>query len=87
LHLWTWGASLALHVVLIGGFGWFALRSLARASAPPSPPAVAAAGDRTIEVELPGVAMGTLEEERTPDQKGDPPRYFGGATQAQLDDA
>jgi hypothetical protein len=75
----------ALHVGLIGGFGWLALRSLeernARALAPPP------SADRTIAIELPVFATGTLEADRPPDPHGDPPRFFGGALEAQLDDA
>jgi TonB family protein len=86
LQLWTWGASLALHVVLIGGFGWLAFRTgEERARAASVPPL--ATGDGTIAVDLPGVAEGTLTMERPPDPRGDPPRYFGGAPEAQLDDA
>ncbi len=75
-----------LHVALIGGFGWFAFRSIdargaARANAP------APGGDGTIAIDLPGVTMGTLEAERPPDPWGDPPKFFGGSPEAQLDDA
>jgi hypothetical protein len=84
LHLWAWGASAALHVGLIAGFGWLALHAVdPRAEAAKR----ALAGDGTIVVELPGVAEGTLQAERPPDPRGDPPTYFGGAPQAQLDDA
>jgi TonB family protein len=84
LHLWTLGGSVVLHVGLIGGFGWFALRSLEqRAHVAKAPPT----GEQTIAIELPGVAEGMLEAERPPDPKGDPPRYFGGAPEPELDDS
>ncbi len=87
--MWRWGAtwvaSVALHVGLIAGFGWLALRSLEQKNARAATPAPR--GDGTIAVELPGVAEGTLQSDRPPDPKGDPPRYFGGAQEAQLDDA
>jgi hypothetical protein len=86
LHLWTWGASLALHVGLVSGFSWLALHKLAAQSA--SPPRPVSTGDGTIAVELPRMAEGTLETQtdRPPDPRGDPPHYFGGAPQAELDD-
>jgi hypothetical protein len=85
VQLWTWGGSVALHVGLIAGFSWLALHSAEERSARAAPRKVA--GDGTIAIELPGVAEGTLQADRPPDPHGDPPRYFGGAPDPQLDDA
>ena len=87
LQIWTWGASVVLHVALIGGFGWLALRSAGVRVAEAKMAGASRAGDGTIAIDLPGVTMGTLTAERPPDPKGDPPRYFGGAERAQLDDS
>ena len=81
---WTWVASIGFHVVLIAGFGWVALRSLERKNAELVRGGKSASAG-TIAIELPGVAEGTLVEERPPNRVGDPPKYSGGATQAQLD--
>jgi TonB family protein len=87
MHLWAWGASVALHVALISGFGWLAFRSIEQKRSIPVAVPPPAGGDGTIAVELPGVTEGTLAALRPPDPKGDPPRYFGGAPRAQLDDS
>jgi TonB family protein len=78
---WTWAVSIALHVGAVAGFGWLALRSIEHraASAPPH------AGDGTIAVELPGVAEGTLLADHLVEPKGDPPKVFGGSSEARLD--
>ena len=83
---WTWAASLAVHGVLIGGFGWYAFRSLHEREQPlvaHAAPAPAAGG--TIAIELPGVAEGSLLLERPPDPRGEPPTAAGGTTTARLD--
>jgi hypothetical protein len=88
LHLWAWGASVALHVAVVGGFGWLALRSIEGKRSPGvAAPSPGPSGDGTIAVELPAVAEGTLVSARAPDPKGDAPKYFGGATNPQLDDS
>jgi TonB family protein len=74
----------ALHLGIIAAFGWFALRSIEqRAHLEKASPSA----DRMLAIDLPSIAEGTLLAERPPDPKGDPPRYFGGAPRAELDDA
>ena len=81
---WTWAASLAVHAVLISGFGWLAFRSLhAREEAAATQTRLVDAP--AIAIELPGVMEGSLLLEQPPDRKGDPPQYFGGSTTARLD--
>jgi TonB family protein len=71
-------------VVLIAGFGWVALRSLEHKNAEVARGGTSANAG-TIAIELPGVAEGSLVQERPPNRVGDPPKYSGGATQSQLD--
>ncbi len=78
---WTWVASVALHVAVLGAFGWLALRPTA---SPSLIDAARAAGDGTIAIELPGIAEGAALANRPPDPKGDPPT-LGGSREAQLD--
>lgn len=79
---WTWAASLALHVAVIGTFGWLALHAKGPSVATTPPPG---GGEGTIDVELPGVAEGTLAAVRPPNPTGDPPQISGGSQEAQLD--
>ncbi len=79
---WTWAASIGLHVVAIGAFGWLALHPVAKGAATTLP---RAKGDGTIAIDLPGVAEGTLLADRRPDPTGDPPEPKYGSSQAQLD--
>jgi TonB family protein len=80
---WTWAASSLLHVALIGGFGWLALRSVA---APPAPTPPRQAGEGTVAIELPGVAEGTLVTDHQVVPEGDPPKVAGGVVSPELDD-
>jgi TonB family protein len=82
---WTWAASLVVHAVLLGGFGWLAFRSLHAREVEAARAASAAEGPRTIAIELPGIAEGTLLADQTPDRRGDVPEYFGGSPTARLD--
>ena len=76
--------SLALHGALLGGVGWLAFRSLEARPVPQGPVAPPPA-ERTIPVELPSFAEGTLLEERIPEPVGDAPRHAGGTTVPRVD--
>ncbi len=78
-----WGVSLALHVGVIGAFGWLALHSMDTRSLPPKAPPPTAV---TLAIDLPEVAEGALVAPAQPDPRGAPPKPFGGAHKPTLDD-
>lgn len=81
---WSLAGSLVAHVLLLGGVGWIALRSLSAEEARDAEDRAALAPE-VIAIELPGVAEGTLAADRDVVPEGEEPSRFGGATVARVD--
>jgi TonB family protein len=79
--VWTWVASLALHVAAVGLVGEWALRSLAHDSAL----LLATAPGHEVPIVLPVMAEVTLASEETRDPVGAVPRVSGGTTVPRID--
>lgn len=82
---WPIAVSIAIHVVLVGGAGFFAYRSLSEKEAREVERRAAAGPRGVIAIELPGVAEGTLLEDKATVPEGETPDRFGGASEAHLD--
>jgi TonB family protein len=78
-------ASLALHLVLVGGAGFLAFRSIADKEAHEAERRTATGPRGVIAIELPGVAEGSLVEDKAAIPEGEKPDRFGGAAEAHLD--
>ncbi len=81
---WTWGVSLAIHVVVVFAGGEWALRSLGS-----HPRAVATDADQLVAVDLPAMAESTIAvqpaREDLRDPVGEMPHLSGGPTVAHID--
>ncbi len=80
---WTVLASLAVHAVVLGTFGFVAFYKCHQMAPPPGshPPA----DEATIPIDLPVVAEGTARADGVVDRTGEKPVVSGGATVARLD--
>ena len=80
----TWLTSLAVHGAIAGGLGWLAFRSMQPSALPVQPTTVL---DRTIAVELPPFAEGTLlaDRDRAPEPSVEPLPRPRGATVPRVD--
>lgn len=82
---WPIAASIALHVLLVGGAGFLAFRSLADKEAREAERRTASGPRGVIAIELPGVAEGTLIEDKAAIPEGEKPDRLGGSAEAHLD--
>jgi outer membrane biosynthesis protein TonB len=83
--LWSWGISVVVHGVLVGGFAWVAFHSLGGAPQPRANPAEPQSVSPIVEIDLPTVALGDALENRPPDPDGVPPNAHGGNPTPRLD--
>jgi TonB family protein len=84
-NTWPIALSIALHVVGVGGAGFFAFRSLSEKEAREAERNAVAGPRGVIAIELPGVAEGTLVADRATVPEGEVPKEFGGAATARID--
>ncbi|MBX3228223.1 MAG: energy transducer TonB [Labilithrix sp.] len=82
---WPLAGSVVLHVLLVGGAGVLAYRSITAKEAREAERRAAASPPSVIAIELPGVAEGTLLADREVIPEGEEPTTFGGATVARVD--
>ncbi len=82
---WPLVGSLVAHVVILGGMGFVAYRSLAAKEAREAERRNAEGPAAVIAIELPGVAEGTLIADREVVPEGTTPSTYGGATIARID--
>ena len=82
---WSLVGSLVAHVVVAGGVGWLAYRSLAAKEAREAERRATAGPGAVIAIELPGVSDGTLLADREVIPEGTTPSAYGGAAVARVD--